>query len=59
MSLNEVAHAVEPEVDVRHLARIHGGSETLLSTQISVRIVSPGWTGNEKRSFRDLSRLGL
>ena len=29
------------------------------STQISVRIVSPGWTGNEKRSFRDLSRPGL
>ena len=27
---HEVMHAVEPEIDMRHLARIHGGSETLL-----------------------------
>jgi hypothetical protein len=30
MRLHEFMHAGEPEVDVRHLARIHGGPEAPL-----------------------------
>src|SRR5581483_8989759 len=30
MRLRELTHALEPEVDMRHLARMYGSSETLL-----------------------------
>src|SRR5215471_11076392 len=54
---HEVMHAVEPEIDMRHLARIHGGSETLLGVttidpaRLQAVLVLPGACGCSPGTF--------
>jgi hypothetical protein len=54
---HEVMHAVEPEIDIRHLARIHGGSETLLGVttidpaRLQAVLVLPGACGCSPGTF--------